>query len=79
MSMRFSVRVVSSAGEPRRGVRVAAGFGLMHGTTTSSTNSDGWAELRAKGDYSSAEIFVDGSSVGDHAISDGETLAFTLG
>lgn len=78
MAMTFSVRVVNSEGRPRRGIRVYADFGLMHGGLTEYTDDNGWATFHTAGDYVSAELFVDGDSYGDYGVSNGETFSFTL-
>ena len=80
MGMSFSVRVVDSDGDPRRGIRVYADFGLLHGGLTEHTGDDGWAAFETAGNnYVTVELFVDGESQGDHSLSDGDTFSFTLG
>jgi hypothetical protein len=75
--MTFSVRVVDSDGDPRSGVRVYVNYGLMNGGATEYTDDDGWAVFEPSGDYSSAEIYVDGDCMGDYGIEDGETFSFS--
>jgi hypothetical protein len=78
MSTSFSVRVVNDDGDPVEGIDVAASFGVLHGMLEASTSDDGWAEFEASGDYVSVKLFVDGSSVGEHGLSEGDTFTFTL-
>ena len=73
----FSVRVVNSDDKPRKGVRVGANFGVLRGSASGYTDSDGWAILRMR-DNASAEIYVDGESQGTHYVTDGETFSFTV-
>ena len=72
----FSVQVTRSDGRPRKGVRVAADFGL-EGVSHEYTDSDGWATLYCPS-AAKPEIFVDGDSQGRHSVCDGETLSFTV-
>ena len=78
MGTSFSIRVINDDGDPVGGIDVAASFGIFHGMIEETTNDDGWAEFEASGDYVSAELFVDGRSKGEHALSDGETFSFTV-
>lgn len=72
MSMKFHV-VVFRDGEPRPNVRVTADFGI-YGQSKDSTDDDGLATIETADDYTSAEIFVDGSSEGTYSVEDGETI-----
>ena len=77
MSMDFHV-IVFDGGEPRSGVRVTADFGLLNGSTSDYTDDNGKATIHTSGDYVTAEIFVDGSSEGDHAVGDGEVIKINI-
>lgn len=78
MSISFSVRVVDEDGDPRKGISVYANYGLLHGGHSEYTDEDGWATFEPSGDYTTAEIIVDGDNQGEYPISEGETFSFTL-
>ena len=73
----FSVRVTRSDGTPRKGVTVAAVFGVIDGVSSEYTDSDGWATLYCPG-AATPEISVDGRSQGKHPVREGRTLSFTV-
>jgi hypothetical protein len=73
----FSVRVMNSKDQPRRGVRVGANFGVLRGSASGYSDRDGWATL-SMGANASAEIYVDGQSQGTHYVTDGATFSFTV-
>jgi len=73
----FSVRVLNSENKPRRGVRVGANFGVLRGSSSGYTDSDGWAIL-SMGDNATAEIYVEGKTQGKHYITDGDKFSFTV-
>ena len=81
MAFSFSIRIVNSAGVPRKSVRVVVmdpkPIGL--GGITKYTNGDGWANFEwPDGSSAGFDVYVEGKKQGYHAIHDGETLCLTL-
>ena len=72
MSMSFHV-IVFRDGDPRPNVRVTADFGFS-GQAKDRTDKNGLATIHTSGNYTSAEIFVDGSNEGSFAVGDGKTI-----
>jgi hypothetical protein len=81
MAFSFSIRVVDSAGAPRKSVRVAVMdprlIGL--GGITKYTQADGWATFEwPDGSSSGLNVYVEGKKQGYHVLHDGGTLCFAL-
>ena len=81
MAFCLSIRVVDSAGAPRKSVRVVVmdprPIGL--GAITKYTQADGWASFEwPDGSSSGLDVFVEGKKQGYHVLQDGGTLCFTL-
>lgn len=73
----FSVRIIHGNGKPANDIGVMIDYGIMNGTETKRTNSDGWVSFYNQSDKHGT-IWVHGRKMGNHSLSDGKTYSYTL-